>query len=89
MPRVRVYASHAAKQAAYRQRRDAHLLQTTPQMQIGDCILYQGDALRVQAALGPVDHVLTDPPYGTHATHATHLFHGDAAHREDPASAGL
>lgn len=32
---------------------------------IGDCTLYLGDCLEVLPALGKVDAVLTDPPYGT------------------------
>lgn len=32
--------------------------------QIGDCTLYLGDCLEVMPALGPVDAVVTDPPYG-------------------------
>jgi len=31
---------------------------------IGDCVLYQGDCLDVMPALGKVDAVVTDPPYG-------------------------
>lgn len=31
---------------------------------IGDCTLYLGDCLEVMPALGPVDAVVTDPPYG-------------------------
>jgi len=34
-------------------------------VQIGDCVLYQGDCLQVMPALGKVDAVVTDPPYGT------------------------
>jgi len=34
---------------------------------IGDCRLIQGDCLEVMPGLGPVDCVLTDPPYGTTA----------------------
>lgn len=30
---------------------------------VGDCELYQGDCLEVMAALEPVDHVISDPPY--------------------------
>lgn len=30
---------------------------------IGDCELYHGDCLEVMAALEPVDHVISDPPY--------------------------
>lgn len=32
--------------------------------QIGDCTLYLGDCLEVVKGLGPVDAVVTDPPYG-------------------------
>ena len=32
--------------------------------QIGDCTLYLGDCLEVMKDLGPVDAVVTDPPYG-------------------------
>jgi len=31
---------------------------------IGDCDLYLGDCLEVMPTLGPVDAVVTDPPYG-------------------------
>lgn len=31
---------------------------------IGDCILYQGDCMDIMPTLGPVDAVVTDPPYG-------------------------
>jgi len=33
-------------------------------VQIGDCVLYQGDCLQVMPALGKVDAVVTDVPYG-------------------------
>ena len=33
-------------------------------VQIGDCLLFQGDCLQVMPALGKVDAVVTDPPYG-------------------------
>jgi DNA modification methylase len=32
--------------------------------QIGDCTLYLGDCLEIMPTLGPVDAVVTDPPYG-------------------------
>lgn len=31
---------------------------------IGDCTLYLGDCLEVMPAIGKVDAMLTDPPYG-------------------------
>jgi DNA modification methylase len=31
---------------------------------IGDCTLYLGDCLEIMPTLGPVDAVVTDPPYG-------------------------
>lgn len=31
---------------------------------IGDCVLYRADCLEVLPTLGPVDAVVTDPPYG-------------------------
>lgn len=31
---------------------------------IGGCTLYQGDCMRIMPALGKVDAVVTDPPYG-------------------------
>ena len=40
---------------------------------IGDCVLYQGDCLEVMPALGRVDHVMSDPPYGITETHEKHL----------------
>ena len=38
---------------------------------IGDCRLILGDCRDILPALGPVDHIITDPPYGcrTHARH--------------------
>lgn len=38
---------------------------------IGDCTLYLGDCLEVMPALGPVDAVVTDPPYGIGAHKGT------------------
>ena len=32
---------------------------------IGDCRLIQGDCMNIMPLLGPVDAVVTDPPYGT------------------------
>ena len=37
---------------------------------IGDCTLYLGDCLEVMGALGKVDAVVTDPPYGIAADEA-------------------
>jgi site-specific DNA-methyltransferase (adenine-specific) len=39
---------------------------------IGDCRLILGDCMEVLPTLGPVDAVVTDPPYGM-GTHANHL----------------
>lgn len=36
--------------------------------QIGDCTLYLGDCRDILPTLGPVDAVVTDPPYGIAAT---------------------
>lgn len=33
-------------------------------VQIGNCLLYQGDCLQVMPVVGKVDAVVTDPPYG-------------------------
>ena len=33
-------------------------------VEIGDCVLYEGDCLEVMQALPKVDAVVTDPPYG-------------------------
>jgi DNA modification methylase len=33
-------------------------------VEIGDCVLYEGDCLQVMPTLGAVDAVVTDPPYG-------------------------
>jgi site-specific DNA-methyltransferase (adenine-specific) len=63
MSRTRAYASNAAKQKAYQQRRQANLLAYMPQKQIGDCTLYLGDAVQIVPLLPPCDHVVTDPPY--------------------------
>lgn len=40
---------------------------------IGDCELWLGDCREILPLLGPVDVVITDPPYGDDATHAGHL----------------
>ena len=40
---------------------------------IGDCVLYQGDCLEVMPTLGPVDAVVTDPPYGIGITKSNRL----------------
>jgi site-specific DNA-methyltransferase (adenine-specific) len=64
MPRLRQYPDNAAKQAAYRQRQRAGFLATVPQEQIGDCLLYQGDARQLLPLLTGVDVILSDPPYG-------------------------
>jgi DNA modification methylase len=37
---------------------------------IGDAVLYLGDCLEVLPALGKVDAVVTDPPYGIKADEA-------------------
>jgi len=39
---------------------------------IGDCRLIQGDCLEVMPTLGPVDAVVTDPPYGIGAARGAH-----------------
>lgn len=38
---------------------------------IGDAVLYLGDCRNI--SIGPVDHVISDPPYGDDDTHAGHL----------------
>lgn len=40
---------------------------------IGDATLYLGDCRDVLPTIGPVQHVFSDPPYGTMETHAAHL----------------
>lgn len=53
---------------------------------IGDCVLYQGDCLEVMPTLGPVDAVVTDPPYvlsdsvpgASHFGMSLNKFHSDA-----------
>ena len=40
---------------------------------IGNQRLILGDCLEVMPTLGPVDHVISDPPYGVADTHAKHL----------------
>jgi DNA modification methylase len=67
MPQPRFYVSNAAKQAAYRVRRDAKLRAQLDPVTFGACTLYCGDALQVVPLLAPWDHVLTDPPYEAEA----------------------
>ena len=46
---------------------------TTPWLRkevIGDCILYLGDCVAVMPAVGRVEAVVTDPPYGINAARA-------------------
>lgn len=33
-------------------------------VEIGDCVLYEGDCLEIMPTLEPIDAVVTDPPYG-------------------------
>jgi DNA modification methylase len=59
--------SYDAAIEAKRQRGDAHDWEGRPwkrMERIGDCTLYLGDCLGVLPALGRVDAVVTDPPYG-------------------------
>jgi site-specific DNA-methyltransferase (adenine-specific) len=51
---------------------------------IGNCTLYLGDCREVLPTLGPVDHIITDPPY-SERTHARH--DESAAKRADGAQA--
>lgn len=44
--------------------------------QIGDCTLYLGDCLEIMPALGKVDAVVTDPPYGIKAANGFDGFDG-------------
>lgn len=37
------------------------------------CTIYLGDCREIMPQLGPVDHVITDPPYGSDDTHSGHL----------------
>lgn len=48
---------------------------------IGDCTLYLGDCLEVMPALGPVDAVVTDPPYGIGAANGANSGGTDASGR--------
>jgi site-specific DNA-methyltransferase (adenine-specific) len=43
---------------------------------IGDCTLYLGDCLKVMPALGKVDAILTDPPYGINLNTDNSRFSG-------------
>lgn len=45
-------------------------------------VIYHGDCLDVLPMLGPVDHVITDPPYDAR-THAGARSHGETASRID------
>ena len=48
---------------------------------IGDCVLYLGDCLEVLPTLGPVDAVVTDPPYGIGAANGAAIGGTDASGR--------
>lgn len=41
-------------------------LESFPRVEIGDCVLYQGDCLDVMPLLPVVDHIICDPPYEHH-----------------------
>lgn len=59
--------SYDAAIEAKRLRGDSHDWEGRPwkrMEQIGDCTLYLGDCLEILPALGKVDAVVTDPPYG-------------------------
>lgn len=45
-------------------------------VEIGDCVLYEGDCLEVMPTLGPVDAVVTDPPYEPDAHRAERRITG-------------
>lgn len=44
--------------------------------EIGDCTLYLGDCLEIMPAIGRVDAVVTDPPYGIKAANGFDGFDG-------------
>ena len=44
--------------------RSGEIIPWKRRVEIGDCVLYEGDCLEVMEAIGKVDAVLTDPPYG-------------------------
>jgi site-specific DNA-methyltransferase (adenine-specific) len=74
LPRQRLYATNAARQAAWRQRK-ARTLADFPSLTIGTCTLYQGDARHIVPLLPtPWDALVTDPPYGV-------SFSGKGAHQ--------
>ncbi len=51
---------------------------TTEPVQIGDATLYLGDCLEILPTLGPVDAVVTDPPYGNkHSGDSSRFSGGD------------
>jgi site-specific DNA-methyltransferase (adenine-specific) len=51
-------------------------------VEIGDCVLYEGDCLEVMPTLGRVDAVLTDPPYGISLNTNNRRFSGgERGHR--------
>jgi site-specific DNA-methyltransferase (adenine-specific) len=60
---ARIYATNAERQAAYRVRKHATLLNQHPIVYGEGYSLYQGDAVTLLPRIGPFDHCLTDPPY--------------------------
>jgi site-specific DNA-methyltransferase (adenine-specific) len=58
---------------------------------IGDCTLYLGDCREVLASLGPVDHVITDPPFEkeAHTLQRRALGRGSADGHRDIKDAAL
>ena len=53
-------------------------------VQIGDAVLYLGDCLSILPALGKVDCVVTDPPYGMNLNVNSRRFSGgDYGHRRN------
>lgn len=55
---------------------------------IGDCTLYLGDCMEIMPDLGPVDAVVTDPPYGMSANTDSKRFSGGSTSSQKRRSEG-
>jgi site-specific DNA-methyltransferase (adenine-specific) len=61
--RPRIFATNAERQAHYRRKKRAAVLDQIPVVCGEGYSLYSGDAVTLVPLIGPYDHCITDPPY--------------------------